>query len=1199
MEKNNSKNINKILEQKILIIDGAMGTMIQKHHLKEEDFRGNRFKNHDSPLKGNNDLLSITRPEIIKQIHKEYLDAGADIIETNTLNSTSISQSEYNLANMVYEINYESARIVKKLCEEYTHKNPEKPRFAAGSIGPTNKTASMSPDVSDPGYRAITFNELVTAYYEQLRGLVDGGSDLILIETIFDTLNAKASLFAIEKYFEENNFRLPVMISGTVSDKAGRTLSGQTVEAFLNSVSHVDLLSIGLNCSFGAEDLYPHLQELSNKSPFFVSVYPNAGLPNEFGNYDETADKMADSLKRFFENKLINIVGGCCGTTPEHIRKIANLAQEYSPRKIPKIEKQTRLSGLEALTVSKESNFINIGERTNVAGSRKFARLIREENYEEALSVARNQVEGGAQIIDINMDDAMLDTEKSMVKFINLVAAEPDIARLPIMIDSSDWTVIEKSLQCLQGKGIVNSISLKEGEKVFKERAGIIKNYGAAVVIMAFDEKGQAVDFKRKTEICERAYNILTQEVKFHPENIIFDPNILSIATGIPEHDNYALDFINTTRWIKTNLPYSKVSGGISNLSFSFRGNNVVREAMHSAFLYHAIAAGMDMAIVNAGMLQVYDEIPADLLTLVEDCILNRRKDATERLISFAEKIQNNHKEDVKIDEWRNLDINERIKHALIKGISEYIEQDVEEARNFYKQAFEIIEKPLMDGMNHVGKLFGTGKMFLPQVVKSARVMKKAVSVLLPYIEEEKKSSGANSSAGKVLLATVKGDVHDIGKNIVNVILNCNNYEVIDLGVMVSSEEILEKAEKNNVDVIGLSGLITPSLEEMVHIASEMTRKKMKQALILGGATTSKIHTAVKIAPESEIPVIHINDASLAPGVLNNLFSESNKDDYINSLKIEYQNIRKKHKTGQENLELLKLQEANNNKLQLNWKQSDIFTPSFTGIKTFKEYSIKDISKYINWTLFFHAWKIKGIYPKILKDAVKGKEATKLFKDAQTILKQIIEKKMLRANGILGIYKANSINNSVEVFSEKDKLINSFHFLRNQEKKEKGLPNLCLSDFIAPKESGINDYIGFFSVTTGLGIEKWIAEYEDKGDDYNSIMLKILADRLAEAFAELLHEKYQGIRPTPGYPACPDHSEKQKIFDLLKVSENTGISLTENFAMNPAASVCGYYFFNPEARYFRVGKISNDQLKLYSEKKNISAEEIKKFAGMI
>ncbi|MFC2121148.1 methionine synthase, partial [Bacteroidota bacterium] len=1153
MEKNNSKNINKILEQKILIIDGAMGTMIQKHHLKEEDFRGNRFKNHDSPLKGNNDLLSITRPEIIKQIHKEYLDAGADIIETNTLNSTIISQSEYNLTNMVYEINYESARIAKKLCEEYTHKNPEKPRFTAGSIGPTNKTASMSPDVSDPAYRAITFNELVAAYYEQLRGLVDGGSDLILIETIFDTLNAKACLFAIEKYFEENNFRLPVMISGTVSDKAGRNLSGQTVEAFLNSVSHVDLLSIGLNCSFGAEGLYPHLEELSNKSPFFVSIYPNAGLPNEFGNYDETADKMADSLKRFFENRLINIVGGCCGTTPEHIRKIAILAQEYSPREIPEIERQTRLSGLEALTVSKESNFINIGERTNVSGSRKFARLIREENYEEALSVARNQVEGGAQIIDINMDDAMLDTEKSMVKFINLVAAEPDIARLPIMIDSSDWTVIEKSLQCLQGKGIVNSISLKEGEKVFKERAKIIKNYGAAVVIMAFDEKGQAVDFKRKTEICQRAYNILTQEVKFHPENIIFDPNILSIATGIPEHDNYALDFINAIRWIKTNLPYSKVSGGISNLSFSFRGNNVVREAMHSAFLYHAIAAGMDMAIVNSGMLQVYDEIPNDLLTLVEDCILNRRKDATERLISFAEKIQNNHKEDVKIDEWRNLDINERIKHALIKGISEYIEQDVEEARNFYKQAFEIIEKPLMDGMNHVGKLFGSGKMFLPQVVKSARVMKKAVSVLLPYIEEEKKSSGTNSSAGKVLLATVKGDVHDIGKNIVNVILNCNNYEVIDLGVMVSAEEILEKAEKNNVDVIGLSGLITPSLEEMVHIASEMTRKKMKQPLILGGATTSKIHTAVKIAPKSEIPVIHINDASLAPGVLNNLFSDSNKDDYINSLKIEYQNIRKKHKIGQENLELLSLKEADKNKLQLNWKQSDIFTPSFTGIKTFKEYSIIDISKYINWTLFFHAWKIKGIYPKILKDAVKGKEATKLFKDAQTILMQIIEKKMLRANGILGIYKANSINNSVEVFSEKDKLINSFHFLRNQEKKEKGLPNLCLSDFIAPKESGINDYIGFFSLTTGLGIEKWIKEYEDKGDDYNSIMLKILADRLAEAFAELLHEKYHGIRPTPGYPACPDHSEKQKIFDLLKVSENTGISLTENFAMNPAA----------------------------------------------
>ncbi len=1220
---NISNSIKKILAERILILDGAMGTMIQKYELSEEDFRGEKFKDHPSSLKGNNDLLSITQPEVIKEIHKGFLDAGSDIIETNTLNSSSISQSEYGTEKHVYEINYESAKILKEICDEYTKEDPSKPRFVAGSIGPTTKTTSLSPNVSDPGYRAITFNQLVDSYYKQVDGLMKGGSDLILIETIFDTLNAKAALFAIEKYAEDKKLDIPIMVSGTISDKAGRTLSGQTVEAFLNSVSHINLLSIGLNCSFGAEGLYPHLRELASKAPFYISVYPNAGLPNEFGDYDETAERMAVSMKPFLENNLVNIIGGCCGTTPEHIKKISKLAEQNSPRIIPEIEKHTRLSGLEALTLSKETNFINVGERTNVAGSKKFARLIREESFEEALSIAQGQVEAGAQIIDINMDDAMLDAEASMVKFINLVAAEPDIAKVPVMIDSSDWNVIEKALQCLQGKGIVNSISLKEGKDIFIQRAKTIKRYGAAVIIMAFDEKGQAANYKRKIEICQRAYNILTQEVNYPPEDIIFDPNILSIATGIAEHDNYALDYINAIRWIKENLPHAKISGGVSNLSFSFRGNNTVREAMHSAFLYHAIKAGMDMGIVNAGMLQVYDEIPDELLLLVEDSILNRRKDATERLIAYAENIKQDAEEQtMKKDQWRENQVDERIKYALVKGISDYIEDDVEEARKNYDQAFEIVEKPLMAGMNHVGELFGEGKMFLPQVVKSARVMKKAVAKLLPYIEEEKKITGVNSTAGKILLATVKGDVHDIGKNIVGVILNCNNYEVIDLGVMVPAEKILEVAVEQEVDIIGLSGLITPSLGEMVHVAREMKRKNMKLPLIIGGATTSKIHTAVKIEPEFDEPVIYVKDASRAPGVLNSLLSENTKGKFITSVKEEYSELRNKYLEGKIEKKLIKYSQANDNRLNINWQSTEIQTPKIIGLKSFENYSLKEISKYIDWTFFFHAWRLGGKYPAILSDPNKGEEATKLFNTAQEFLKKIFDKKMLEAKAVFGIFPANSKNNSVEVYYSENKSPKIFYFLRNQEEKKDKLKNLCLSDFIAPTESGIKDYIGFFAVTAGIGIEKWIKKYEEEGDDYSSIMLKVLADRLAEAFAELLHEKvrkeywaytknenlkllellkskYQGIRPAPGYPACPDHSEKQKIFELLEVEKRTDIELTENYSMYPTASVCGYYFAHPQSQYFNVGKIAPDQITAYSELKQLSEEDIKKFCGIL
>ncbi len=1209
-------NIFKELEHRVLVLDGAMGTMIQNYKLTERDFRGERFKNHPVDLKGNNDLLSLTRPDIIKAIHEEYLKAGADIIETNTFNGTSISLADYEMENLAYEINFESAKLAKEAADKFTKENPAKPRYVAGSMGPTNKTASMSPDVNDPGFRAVSFDDLVVAYSEQINGLLDGGADILMVETIFDTLNAKAALFAIDQILEKRGLNdFPVMVSGTITDKSGRTLSGQTLEAFLNSVSHIKLLSIGLNCAFGAHDLRPYVEELSEKSPFYISAHPNAGLPNELGEYDESAHKMSLQIKEYLDNQYVNIIGGCCGTTPEHIREIAKLAAQAHTHPVKPKTPKTRLSGLEALSIDTQNNFVNIGERTNVAGSRKFARLIREEKYEEALSIARQQVEAGAQVIDVNMDDAMLDAEKEMVKFLHLLMSEPDIAKVPVMIDSSKWSVIEAGLKCLQGKAIVNSISLKEGEEAFIEHAKKIKRYGAATIVMAFDEQGQASSYERRIEICKRSYDILTQKVDFPPEDIIFDPNILTVATGMEEHNNYAVDFINTVKWIKENLPYAKVSGGISNLSFSFRGNNIVREAMHSAFLYHAIKAGMDMGIVNAGMLQIYDEIPKELLIRVEDVILNRRADATERLIEYAGSIQQEGKTQKTQDDWRTKPVNERLKHALIKGITEHIEEDVEEARKNYHLALEVIEGPLMDSMNIVGDLFGSGKMFLPQVVKSARVMKKAVAVLLPYIEQEKLTS-ASSSAGKVLLATVKGDVHDIGKNIVGVVMQCNNFEVIDLGVMVPTEKILEVAEQENVDLVGLSGLITPSLEEMVHVAKEMKRRGMNIPLLIGGATTSKLHTAVKIAPNYDGSVVHVIDASKSVGVSANLISKEVKERFIDEVNKEYEEIRQKHE--EKTSKPVSFEFAKEHKFKIDWKKEDIVKPQFTGTKVFEDYPLDEIAKFIDWTFFFHAWDIKGKYPAIFEHPEKGTEAKKLYDDGKAMLQRIIDEKRLQAKAVIGFYPANSTGESVELYKDENRseLIGTFHHLRQQSEKflnSKKDYLLSLADFIAPKERGIIDYQGGFAVTAGIGIEKWVKKYEAENDDYNAIMMKVLADRLAEAFAELMHyrvrtefwgyaadeklsmeeivkEKYRGIRPAIGYPACPEHSEKQVLFELMQVAQKTEISLTESFAMYPAASVSGFYFAHPQAKYFNVGKIGKDQLEDYAKRKGISLE---------
>jgi 5-methyltetrahydrofolate--homocysteine methyltransferase len=1216
---NEKPNVFKEIEKRVLVLDGAMGTMIQKYKLTESDFRGERFKIFPKDLKGNNDLLSLTRPDIIKTIHEEYLEAGADIIETNTFNSTSVSMADYDMQGLAYELNIESAKIARQAADKYTLINPGKPRFVAGSIGPMNKTTSMSPDVNDPGYRAVTFDEVATAYREQINGLLDGGVDILMVETIFDTLNAKAALFAIDMVLKERNLKdFPIMVSGTITDNSGRTLSGQTLEAFLNSLSHIKLLSIGLNCAFGANAMKPYIEELSTKAPFYISAHPNAGLPNELGQYDETPDMMAIQVNEFLHNQYVNVIGGCCGTTPAHINAIAKIAGKSGKHRIPEIPCETRLSGLEALTINRQSNFINIGERTNVAGSIKFARLIREKKYEEALTIARQQVEAGAQVIDVNLDDAMLDAEKEMVVFLNLLMSEPDIARVPVMIDSSKWSVIEAGLKCLQGKAIVNSISLKVGEQEFIEQAMKIRSYGAAAVVMAFDELGQAATFERRIQICQRAYNILTQKVGFPPQDIIFDPNILTVATGIEEHNTYAVDFIHATRWIKENLPYAKVSGGVSNLSFSFRGNDVVREAMHSVFLFHAIKAGMDMGIVNAGMLQIYDEIPKDLLELTEDVVLNRRPDATERLIEFAEKVKQSKEKNLVIDDWRAKDVTERVKHALIKGFTEHIEQDIEELRPQFKAALELIEGPLMDAMNTVGDLFGSGKMFLPQVVKSARVMKKAVAVLLPYIEQEKKAGGDFSSAGKILLATVKGDVHDIGKNIVGVVLACNNFEVIDLGVMVPAEKILDEAQKQRVDIVGLSGLITPSLEEMVHVAKEMERRGMDIPLLIGGATTSKLHTAVKIAPAYGSPVIHVLDASRSVGVTQKLISANDHKGFIRNHESEYQQIRENYQA--KNRVLSDLNTARARKPKIDWLPQSIYKPLCPGLTVFNDFDLNEIRPYIDWTFFFHAWEMKGKYPKIFEHPEKGEEAGKLFADANQMLDYIIENKILTAKAVVGIFPADGVGDSTHLYTDDSRtsILAKFHHLRQQVEAEgENDQYLSLADYIAPKELGMGDYIGAFAATAGLGVDEQVARYESENDDYNAIMVKILADRLAEAFTELIHLKvrreiwgfakdevfnldellksrYQGIRPAFGYPACPDHSEKQTLFRLLG-AEELGIKLTENFAMWPAASVSGLIFSHPQSKYFSVGKISKEQVDEYAKRKGIGIETAEKY----
>jgi 5-methyltetrahydrofolate--homocysteine methyltransferase len=1207
------------LAKRVLVIDGAMGTMIQTLGLQEKDFRGEILRDAPGHLKGNNDLLSLTLPGVIKQIHKDFLEAGADIIETNTFNANRISQADYATENLVHEMNLASARIAREAADEFTAKDASLPRFVAGALGPTNKTASMSPEVSDPGYRAIRFDELAEVYYEQAAALLEGGVDLFLIETVFDTLNAKAALFGIEKLMREKNLRIPVMISGTITDASGRTLSGQNLEAFMNSVSHVDLLSIGLNCALGAAEMRPYLEELSRKAPFNVSVYPNAGLPNQFGEYDESPLQMAGHIHGFLNSGFVNIVGGCCGTTPDHIREIARLARKARPRKPQAKEKRLRLSGLEPLTVFEGSNFINIGERTNVSGSKKFARLIREKNYEEALAIAREQVDGGAQIIDICMDDAMFDAETEMVTFLNLLMSEPEIARVPVMIDSSKWSVIEAGLKCVQGKAIVNSISLKEGEEVFLEHARKIRNYGAAAVVMAFDEKGQADTFERRIEVCGRAYRLLTGKIGFPPEDIIFDPNVLAIGTGIEEHNNYAVDFIRTVEWIHANLPYARVSGGISNLSFAFRGNDNVREAIHSVFLYHAIKAGLDMGIVNPSMLQVYDEIPAAQLELTEDLLFNRRPDATERLIGYAEKNRSNQNGEKKTDAWRGKSLEERIQHGLIKGIVEYIEEDTLEAHRKYGSGLKVIEGPLMDGMNVVGELFGSGKMFLPQVVKSARVMKKAVALLQPFIEQEKDTASVNTSAGKILLATVKGDVHDIGKNIVGVVLACNNYEIIDLGVMVPTEKILSEARDKNVDIIGLSGLITPSLEEMSHVAREMERQGFDLPLLIGGATTSKIHTAVKIEPGYSSPVVHVKDASRSVNVVSSLLSKDRKKQFAEDLRTEYSRLRESYAGAGSQTEYLPLKAARANAFKPSGGFEKMYTPAVTGTQQLKDYPLDEIRNYISWVFFFVVWQLRGKFPDILSDPRQGEEATKLYNDANAMLDRIIAEKWLTANAAFGIYPANSVGDDIEVYSDETRtsVIAKFVNLRNQVKRTDGGSNACLSDFIAPKSSGRVDYIGAFAVTTGIGMEAKVKEFEAAGDDYSSIMLKSLADRLAEAFTELLHlrirkefwgfvpgedlpldklllEEYQGIRPAHGYPACPDHSEKDTLFRLLQAEKSTGIQLTGNYSMYPAASVSGLIFAHPEANYFYVGKITKDQAEDYARRKGLSLSEVER-----
>ena len=1213
---NSSHPICRLLKERVLVLDGAMGTMIQNYRLDEEGFRSDIFAGHPSPLRGNNDILNISRPEIICEIHSEFLNAGADIIGTNTFNSNAISLADYRMEHLVKDINAAAVGLARQCIKKFNESGNQRPVFVAGAIGPTNKTASISPDVNDPGYRAVSLDDLREVYYEQAAALFDAGADILLLETVFDTLNAKAALSAINRLFGNRKRAIPVMLSFTITDASGRTLSGQTLEAFVYSVSHFPLMSIGLNCALGAKELSSHIEELSGLTPFHTSIYPNAGLPNQFGEYDETPEEMAVFMETFLQKGLVNIIGGCCGTTGEHIRIFSRLAQQARVR-VPVDKKPAlRLSGLEPLPVFEGSNFINIGERTNVSGSRKFARLIREDRFDEALEIARQQIESGAQIIDVNMDDAMLDAEKSMVRLLNLMAAEPDIARVPVMVDSSRWSVLEAGLKCLQGKGVVNSISLKEGEEVFLDQARVVRDLGAAVVVMAFDEKGQADTFERRKEICGRAYELLVSRVGFPPEDIIFDPNILTICTGMEEHDNYAVDFLKSVEWIRANLPYASVSGGVSNLSFSFRGNDHIREAMHSAFLYHATKAGLNMGIVNAGSLKVYDQLPADLLTLVEDAIFNRREDSAQRLTEFAEKSgKAGEKEAVGVAEWREKPVRDRIIHALVNGMDQFITADVEEARGSFARSLELIEGPLMEGMNVVGDLFGEGKMFLPQVVKSARVMKKAVAYLQPFIEQEKAEGDTRKNAGKVVMATVKGDVHDIGKNIVGVVLGCNNYEVIDLGVMVPSEIIIGTAIREKADVVGLSGLITPSLEEMVHVAGQMQSRGLDIPLLIGGATTSEMHTAVKIAPGYDSPVIHVRDASKCTGVLSSLLSPEQKPGYVRQMGQRYESLRERQKNIRAGKQYVSLEKARQNRFVFDPARAHIVTPS-EGEIVLQKLPAKTLIPYIDWTFFFHAWEIRGRYPAILEDPVKGTEAARLYKDALDMLDRIMKNDMLEINGIAVFYPAASSGDDVIIYNDPDreKEMARFHFLRNQEKKEAGVPNLCLADFIAPAETGIADFMGLFAVTAGKGIGRWIKKFEDDHDDYSSIMLKILADRLAEAFAEYLHERvrkeywgydgdenfsppellketYRGIRPAPGYPACPEHSEKEILFKVLGAPEKTGIMLTESYMMQPAASVCGYYFAHPESRYFNIGRVLEDQVIDYATRKGITAPQ--------
>mgnify|MGYP000442277174 CR=1 FL=1 len=1210
-----------ILEDRILVMDGAMGTMIQEYKFGEEDYRGDQYADVDEDLKGNNELLSITQPDVIKEIHKKFLEAGSDIIETNTFSANHISQADYNLEDKAYDLNIASAKLAREAADEYTEKNPDKPRFVAGAIGPTNKTLSLSPDVNNPGYRDVSFDEIYECYYEQVEALYEGGVDMFLVETIFDTLNAKAAIYAIEKHAEETGAEVPVMISGTIVDQSGRTLSGQTTEAFWISVQHApNLLSVGLNCSLGSKEMRPYIEELSDKADCFTSLYPNAGLPNELGEYDETAEYMAEQYAEYCKDGFVNIIGGCCGTTPEHIEAFVEVAENHEPRVPSENEKYMRLSGLEPLVFRPDSNFLNVGERTNIMGSREFKRLVKEGKLEEALSVAREQVESGAQVLDINMDEGMVESAEAMRDFLQLIAAEPDIAKVPMMVDSSKWEVIEAGLKATQGKCIVNSISLKEGEEQFKEQAREIMNFGAAVIVMAFDEEGQADSYERRIEICERSYKILTEEVGFPAEDIIFDPNILTVATGMDEHKNYGVDFIEATEWIKENLPHAKVSGGVSNISFSFRGNKKVREAMHAVFLYHAIQAGLDMGIVNAGQLEVYNQVDEKLREMCEDVILNRRDDATERLLDYADKVeQDDEEEDDGKAEWREWPVEKRIEHALVKGITDHIVDDVEEARQDAEETIEVIEGPMMDGMDVVGDLFGDGKMFLPQVVKSARVMKKGVNHLVPYIEEEKRQAGDTEPKAKVLLATVKGDVHDIGKNIVAVVLRCNNFEVIDLGVMTPADEILEEARKNDVDIIGLSGLITPSLDEMVHVAKEMQRQDFDIPLLIGGATTSRMHTAVKITPQYEHPVIHVLDASRSVTVVSNLTSQ-NKQNFVEEKEQEYQKLRDRHEGRSSRKDYLPIEEARDNKVQIEWDESQTYEPNNPGIHRFEDFPLSELRKYIDWTPFFKTWQMKGKYPRIFEDDKYGEEAKKLFDDANQLLDKIEEEKLLKANGVIGLFPANAVGDDVEVYKdeEREEVLTTLHMLRQQAEKRSGVPNKCLADYVAPKDSGVKDYIGGFAVTAGIGTDELVEQFERDHDDYNSILTKAVADRLAEAFAELMHarvrkdywgyapdedlenkelirEKYQGIRPAAGYPAQPDHTEKRLIFDLMDVEENTGITLTESFAMLPASSVSGLYFSHPESKYFNLGNIKYDQLQDYARRKSMSIEECERW----